>query len=100
MPRWGHKPAGRLKPETIDRRTLTTLLSEGWVRGFDPKVGVPTLLGEGGLYSFEDAESATLKGAWAREQGYRGIFFWNLAQDQVDGEQPVVEAAARAFLNR
>ncbi len=95
VPRWGLKPATKLKPETLDLKGIGALLSEGWVRGFDPKVGVPLLLGEAGLYSFEDAESAALKGAWAREQGFRGIFFWHLAQDH--GEPGIVRAAARAF---
>jgi chitinase len=98
--RWGQAPRGPLDPPTVDARGLERLRTEGWVRGFDPRLGVPFLLADAGLYSYEDAESAALKGAWARQEGLRGIFFWNLAQDHAESGPVVVPAAARAFLGR
>jgi chitinase len=98
---WGAKPAGKAGPEVVDLKAVSGLVSAGWVRGFDPGVGVPSLVGpSGGLVSFEDAESASLKGAWARRQGFRGIFFWNLEQDWIDGDHELVRAASKAFLGK
>ena len=97
---WHRKPAGKAAHELIDAHDVPALVGDGWRRAWDPKVGVPTLLKEGvaELISYEDAESAALKGAWAREHGLRGIFFWTVAQDWADGDHEVVKAAAGAFL--
>ena len=99
---WHQKPAGKARHESIDAREIPALLNDGWRRAWDAKVGVPTLLKEGvtELISYEDAESAALKGTWAREQGLRGIFFWNIEQDFSDGDHEIVKAAAAAFLAR
>jgi chitinase len=97
---WHQKPAGKAAHELITARDVPALLNDGWRRAWDAKVGVPTLLKEGvaELISYEDAESAALKGAWAREKGLRGIFFWNVEQDWIDGDHEIVKAAAAAFL--
>jgi len=97
---WHQKPAGKAAHESIDAHDVPGLIRDGWRRAWDAKVGVPTLLKEGGseLISYEDAESAGLKGAWAREKGLRGIFFWNIEQDWVDGDHEIVRSAAAAFL--
>lgn len=99
---WNQKPAGKAKHESIDAHDIPALLQDGWRRAWDPKVGVPTLLKEGvtELISYEDAESAALKGAWAKEKGYRGVFFWNIEQDWRDGDHEIVRAAAAAFNGR
>ena len=99
---WHTKPAGKAPHETIDHHDVPALLQEGWRRVWDAKVAVPTLMKEGvaELISYEDAESAALKGAWAREKGYRGLFFWNIEQDWRDGDHDVVRAAAKTFLGR
>ncbi|HEV3026225.1 MAG TPA: glycoside hydrolase family 18 protein [Planctomycetota bacterium] len=97
---WHQKPGGKAAHESIDSHDVPALIQDGWRRAWDAKVGVPTLLkeGVGELISYEDAESAALKGAWAREKGLRGIFFWNIEQDWTDGDHEVVKAAAAAFL--
>jgi len=97
---WHRKPAGKAAHEAIDAHDVPGLLEDGWRRAWDAAVGVPTLLKEGvaEIISYEDAESAALKGVWAREAGLRGIFFWNIEQDWVDGDHDVVKAAAAAFL--
>jgi chitinase len=96
---WHQKASGKAPHELIDHHDVAGLLQDGWRRVWDAKVGVPTLLLEGAaeLISYEDAESAALKGAWARQKGYRGIFFWNIEQDWRDGDHEVVRAAAGAF---
>ncbi|MBI3856961.1 MAG: glycoside hydrolase family 18 protein [Planctomycetes bacterium] len=99
---WHQKPAGKARHESIDHHDVAGLIQDGWRRAWDAKVGVPTLLKEGlaELISYEDAESAALKGAWARKQGYRGLFFWNIEQDWRDGDHEVVRAAVAAFKGR
>lgn len=97
--RWNQKPERPAPHESIAVRDVAALLQDGWHRAWDPKVGVPTLLKEGvaELISYEDAESAALKGAWAREQGVRGLFFWNISQDWRDGDHDIGRAAGAAF---
>jgi chitinase len=99
---WHQKPSGKAPHESIDHHEIAELLQDGWRRAWDAKVGVPTLLKEGvaELISYEDAESAALKGAWAREKGFRGVFFWNIEQDWRDGDHEIVRAAATAFRRR
>jgi len=95
---WHRTPAGKAPHETIAQRDVAELLRDGARRVWDPKVGVPTLMKAGELVSYEDAQSAALKGAWAREKGLRGVFFWQIEQDWADGDHDVVRAAAKAFL--
>ena len=99
---WHQKPAGKARHESIDHHDVAGLIQDGWRRAWDAKVGVPTLLKEGvaELISYEDAESAALKGKWAREKGFRGLFFWNIEQDWRDGDHEIVRAAAAAFRGR
>lgn len=97
---WHRKPAGNAPHETFAVHDVPDLIQDGWRRAWDATVGVPTLLKEGvaEILSYEDAESAALKGAWAREKGLRGIFFWQIEQDWIDGDHCVVAPAAAAFL--
>lgn len=75
--------------------------SEGWSVFRDPDTQTPWALAPGdkpGLIAFDDVESATLKGRWARAEGYRGIFFWAIGHDyQPDGEHQLVEAAVAGW---
>jgi chitinase len=99
---WHRKPAGKASRETISHHEVAGLIQDGWRRAWDARAGVPTLLKEdvAELISYEDAESSALKGAWAREQGFRGVFFWNVSQDWAGGDHEIVRAAAAAFLGR
>jgi chitinase len=99
---WHQKPAGKASRETIPYHDIDALVQDGWRRAWDARVGVPTLLKEGvaELISYEDEESAALKGAWAREKGFRGVFFWNVGQDWREGDHRIVRAAAAAFRGR
>lgn len=99
---WHQKPAGKAAHESIDHRDVAGLIQDGWRRAWDAAAGAPTLLKEdtAELISYEDPESAALKGAWARDKGCRGIFFWNIAQDWKDGDHEIARAAAAAFLGR
>jgi chitinase len=97
---WHRKPASKAPHETIASHDVPELLQDGWRRAWDAKVGVPTLLKEGvaEIISYEDAESAALKGAWAKDKGLRGIFFWHIEQDWSADDHEIVKSAAAAFL--
>lgn len=97
--RWYEKPAGKAAHESIPARDVFRLIEAGWKRHWDDKALVPYLAkeGTGELISFEDAESAGLKGRRARERGLPGVFFWSVDQDFRGGDHEVVRAAAEAM---
>jgi len=83
-------------------KEIVKMEEAGWMLNRDPDAHAPWLVspqGEAeGLVAFDDPESARAKGKWARENGYRGIFFWALGQDSLpDGRQPVLEAAVEGW---
>ncbi|TWT99858.1 Chitinase A1 precursor [Botrimarina colliarenosi] len=50
------------------------------------------------LISYDDRNSVFGKATWAREQGYRGLFFWALHQDRMpDDRHWLLEAADKAW---
>jgi len=96
-----HMPTKEASPRTyLGFNAVRKLLAEGWRREWDAAAAVPYLVKDGvaEVISYEDEESATIKGRWAREQGYRGIFFWEVSQDWDDGRHVLVDAARRGFL--
>lgn len=97
--RW-HDPTPKPSPRTyLGFNAVRKLLAEGWRREWDAAAGVPYLVkdGETELISYEDEESAALKGKWARDHGYRGIMFWEVTQDAEAGSHRIVAAARGAF---
>lgn len=74
--------------------------SEGWTRRWDDAAKVPVAQKPGGgeIVSYEDAESAGIKGEWARKEKVGGIFFWEITQDY-DGKTHTIVAAARRALS-
>ena len=98
--RW-HDPTPKPSTRTyLGFNAVRGLMKEGWVREWDATAQVPFLRkdGEPELISYEDEESAEIKGRWARAQGYRGIFFWEVTQDLADGTHRIAAAARRGFL--
>lgn len=50
------------------------------------------------LISYDDRNSIHQKATWARDEGYRGMFFWALHQDRMpDGRHWLIEAANKAW---
>ena len=50
------------------------------------------------LIAYDDLESVRQKAAWARREGYRGMFFWAVHQDRMpDGRHWLLEAAGKAW---
>jgi hypothetical protein len=80
---------------------LHTLLNEeGWTRLWDDEIKAPWLLSPDHsiVFGYDDDESVTLKTEWAMKQGFRGVFFWQVAADRLpDGSHPLQEAAREAW---
>jgi len=83
-------------------RNVGKLLDDGWERHWDSDVEVPWLSKDGvkELISYDDEESARIKGQWAAGNGYAGVFVWEISQDYVDGEHAIIRAAAEGFRGR
>ncbi len=84
-------------------RDFVKLKDAGWTE-ISAADGSPFLIapeGEVGLISYDSPSSATRTGAWARENNYRGVFFWGIGQDCVSpGVFPVMNAAIDGFHNK
>ena len=50
------------------------------------------------VIGYDDAESVALKTEWAMKQGFRGVFFWQVAGDLMPDNSNPVQEAARAKL--
>ena len=87
------------KHADINYKDLKPLLAAGWVRHWDAQAVVPWLSSPKGdeIITYDDPQSASAKGAWAREAGLRGIFFWEISQDYVDGRNELVEPAIKGL---
>jgi chitinase len=98
--RWYDNVSGKSSHGYISLLTARQMITEGWTRNWDPHALVPYLSkpGTGELISYEDEQSAELKGKWARDEGYRGIFFWEISRDFSEGTHAVVAAARKGFL--
>ena len=97
-PRRGHRrPASR-------RATTATSTSsrheQGWTRQWDDETKNPWLIApdRSAVIGYDDAESVALKTEWAMKQGFRGVFFWQVAADRLpDGTNPLQETARKTF---
>jgi len=94
------KKAPESKVAEVDYRDTVPLLAAGWTRKPDPDAGVPWLYSPDGksILSYDDPESAAAKARWARQEGYGGIFFWEINADRMnDGTHPIIGAAVGAW---
>lgn len=76
------------------------LNQQGWVRRWDDETKNPWLVSPDHsiVIGYDDAESITIKTDWLLKQGFRGIFFWQIAGDRLpDGTNPLQEAARKAW---
>jgi chitinase len=73
---------------------------QGWTRRWDDETKNPWLVSpdHSAVIGYDDVESVTLKAEWARKQGFRGVFFWQVAADRLpDGTNPLQDAARKAW---
>ncbi len=92
-------PKGRLPGG--DYANLARLLKEGgWRREWDAETKNPWLIAadHSKVIGYDDEESVAIKARWARENGFRGVFFWQVAGDRLpDGSHPLQESAKKAW---
>ncbi|MFO0893143.1 MAG: glycoside hydrolase family 18 protein [Isosphaeraceae bacterium] len=88
------------RPPGGDFRRLETLRKQGWKRTWDDETKNPWLISpdQTAVIGYDDAESVALKCRWATEQGFRGVFFWQVNGDRMpDDSNPLQEAARREW---
>jgi chitinase len=73
---------------------------QGWTRRWDNETKNPWAIAPdaSAVIAYDDAESISLKTAWAMKQNFRGVFFWQIRDDQMpDGTYPLQEAAHKQW---
>jgi chitinase len=93
------EPDARPPHTYVAFRDVAGMLAQGWQRHWDTAVSEPylTRAGDPEIISYDDEESARIKGRWAAEHGFGGIFFWEISQDFVDGDNALVRAAREGW---
>ncbi len=94
-------PARRKQHGTLSFAQIRELAGKGWPAAWDARSKAPWLRApkkESLIISYDDRNSVDLKAKWAREQGYRGLFFWAVHQDRMeDGRHWLLRAASNAW---
>jgi GH18 family chitinase/cyclophilin family peptidyl-prolyl cis-trans isomerase len=73
---------------------------KAWKRYWDTETKNPWAIAPDGsaVIGYDDAESLALRTAWAMKQGFRGVFFWEIAADRLpDGTNPLQEASHKKW---
>ena len=86
--------------QALAYRDLQQLIQDGWKYAWDDETQNPWLTSPKGDYvhSYDNERSLALKTGWALQQGYRGVFFWEIKQDRLkDGSNPLLEASRKAL---
>lgn len=80
-------------------RKIGDMLNQGWTRSWNEPAQVPWLQkpGIGELITYDDERSAAAKASWGAEQGFGGVFFWEISQDFTAGSHALVKAASEAW---
>ncbi len=74
--------------------------NQGWTRQRGRRDQEPWLISPDRsiVIGYDDAESITIKTEWILKQGFRGVFFWQIAGDRLpDGTNPLQQAARKAL---
>jgi chitinase len=77
------------------------LQEQAWTRRWDDETKNPWAIAPDGsaVIGYDDAESIALKTQWAMQQGFRGVFFWEIGGDFLpDRTNPLQEAARKQFV--
>ena len=84
-----------------DYKNLHSLVNQqGWTRKWDDETKNPWLVSHDRevVVGYDDSESVALKTKWAMKNGFRGVFFWQLAADRLpDGTNPLQEAVRKTL---
>ena len=74
---------------------------KGWTRHWDDETKNPWAISpdKSAVIGYDDAESLSLRTAWAMKQGFRGVFFWEIGGDsRGDGTNPLQQAAHQEWV--
>jgi chitinase len=72
----------------------------GWKRRWDRETKNPWAIApdRSAVIGYDDAESLSLRTAWAMKQGFRGVFFWEIGGDLLpDGTNPLQSASRKKW---
>ncbi len=82
-------------------RNIERLIDDkGWTRKWDDETKNPWAIAPDGsaVIAYDDAESLSIRTDWAMKQSFRGVFFWQISDDQMpDGRFPLQEAAHKKW---
>ncbi len=80
---------------------MKLLMEKGWTRQWDDETKNPWAVApdRSAVIGYDDGQSLSIRTEWALQQGFRGVFFWQITDDlQADGTNPAQEAAHQAWL--
>ncbi len=97
---WYGKPKEKTKYSDFHFSDSLKLVKEGWEKRWDSEAAVPYLASKDGseFISYDDEKSVGLKADWAKKMRFPGIFFWEITEDFVNGDNLLVKAARKAYL--
>lgn len=92
---WGTKTDEKPPYNAITYRQILPLLDAGWEKHWDDEAKVPWIELPGTDYriSYDDPHSVQLKAQWAKDQGIAGVFFWEISQDYLNGDNYLAREA-------
>jgi len=99
---WGTKTDEKPPYNAITYRQILPLLDAGWEKHWDDEAKVPWIELPGTDYriSYENPHSVQLKAQWAKEQGIAGVFFWEISQDYLNGDNYLAREAWKTLKNK
>jgi chitinase len=91
----GDPARGSFGRSEMSYQEVLTLIKSGWRERWDEAAQVPYLEKPDGteVVSYDNPRAVKRKGAFARERGLAGYFFWEIAQDYDGRTNPLVRAA-------
>jgi chitinase len=82
-------------------RNVAALVNDkGWTRRWDDETKNPWAIAPDGsaVIGYDDAESIAAKTGWAMSHDFRGVFFWQIRDDEMpDGSFPLQEAGHKKW---
>jgi GH18 family chitinase len=83
----------------IPFKDILKLAAQGWKNSWEKDAYAPLLFSpnEKDYITYDSLQTAQLKGQWARQQGYRGVFFSDITQDAVNKDNLLAHAARSGY---
>ncbi len=91
-----------LKTVRVPFKDILKLIAQGWKNSWEKDAYAPLLFSpnEKEYITYDSPQSAQLKGQWARQQGYRGVFFSDITQDAVNKDNVLARAARTGWASK